>query len=86
MLLKMIILQNSVHNRIGSKKMFYHQESIVDTDGNINNKYRNAVNCDLSMIYLSGQTNATTCTRLTADSLQNETEANIECKDLVTSL
>ena len=42
--------------------------------------------CDLRMIFLTGQTNATTCTRLTADSLQSKTEANVECKDLVTSL
>ena len=62
--------------------MFYHQESIVDTDGKKQYKNLNV----LRMIYVSGQTNATTCTRLTADSLQNETEANIECKDLVTSL
>lgn len=39
-----------------------------------------------SIVDTDGQTNATTCTRLTADSLQSKTEANVECKDLVTSL
>ena len=65
--------------------MFYHEESIVDTEGNflLQSQIGNA--SDRSMSFL-GQTNATTCTNLTINQNQNKPEANGETKALVTSL
>ena len=66
--------------------MFYHEESIVDTEGNFLLQKPNKQCCWSEYDFFLGQTNATTCTNLTINSHQNKLEANGETKALVTSL